>query len=199
MEFRCILFWDTSESDILVESRCIWNIWFLEHTSEMHDLGPVRCIIELVSVGDTSGLRFQRPSRCTWVQIYLQYTSGWANIGHFRCIAKNCQNKIHRNSGFSSNPDVSQLISRDYTYIPSKYTPAQADFNKNIHRNSVISPNPDVFQLISREYTSISSQHTPARINLTLISRGYTCFPSQYIPAQARPHLKSSIRDAALS
>ncbi len=35
MEFRCILFWDTSESDIFVESRCIRNIWFLEYTSEM--------------------------------------------------------------------------------------------------------------------------------------------------------------------
>ena len=35
MEFRCILFWDTSESDIFVASRCIWNVWFLEHTSEM--------------------------------------------------------------------------------------------------------------------------------------------------------------------
>ena len=71
MEFRCILFLDTSESDVFVESRCIWNIWFLEHTSGIHDLGPVRCIIALVSVGDTSGLRFQFPSRCTEVQIYL--------------------------------------------------------------------------------------------------------------------------------
>ena len=35
MEFRCILFLDTSESGVLVESRCIWNVWFLEHTSEM--------------------------------------------------------------------------------------------------------------------------------------------------------------------
>ena len=146
MEFRCILFLDTSESGILVESRCIWNIWFYAHTSEMLDLGPFRCIVTLVSVGDTSGLRFQRPSRCTWVQIYLQYTSGWANIGHFRCIAKNCQNKIHRNSGFSSNPDVSQLISRDYTSIPSKSIPARINLT-----------------LISREYTHISSQHTPAQ------------------------------------
>ena len=39
----CLLLWssdvffflDTSESDILVASRCIWNVWFLEHTSEM--------------------------------------------------------------------------------------------------------------------------------------------------------------------
>ncbi len=177
-------FLDTSESGILVESRCIWNIWFYAHTSEMPDLGPFRCIITLVSVGDTSGLRFQCPSRCTWVQIYLQYTSGWANIGYFRCIDKNCQNKIHRNSGFSSNPDVSQLISREYTRIPSQYIPAQADFNKNIHRNSVISPNPDVSQLISRDYTYIPSQHTPARFNLTLISREYTCFPSKSTPAQ---------------
>ena len=86
VEFRCILFLDTSESGILVESRCIWNIWFYAHTSEMLDLGPFRCIVTLVSVGDTSGLRFQRPSRCTWVQIYLQYTSGWVNIGYFRWI-----------------------------------------------------------------------------------------------------------------
>ena len=45
MEFRCILFLDTSESNILEESRCIWNIWFYAHTSEMPDLGPSRCII----------------------------------------------------------------------------------------------------------------------------------------------------------
>ena len=96
VEFRCILFLDTSESGIFVESRCIWNVWFLEHTSEMPGLGPFRCIIALVSVDDTSGLRFQFPSRCTEDQIYLEYTSGWANIGYFRCIAKNCQNKIHR-------------------------------------------------------------------------------------------------------
>ena len=38
MEFRCILFLDTSESGILVESRCIRNVWFLEHTSEMPNL-----------------------------------------------------------------------------------------------------------------------------------------------------------------
>ena len=125
MEFRCILFLDTSESDVFVESRCIWNIWFLEHTSGMHDLGPVRCIIELVSVGDTSGLRFQFPSRCTEIQIYLINTSGWANIDYFRCIAKNRQNKIHRNSTIYGNPDAFQLISREYTCIPSQHTPAQ--------------------------------------------------------------------------
>ena len=124
MEFRCILFLDTSESGILVESRCIWNVWFLEHTSEMPDLEPSRCTETLVSVGDTSGLRFQCPSRCTWVQIYLRNTSGWANIGYFRCIAYNCQNKIHRNSTISSNPDVFLLISRDYTCLPSQSIPA---------------------------------------------------------------------------
>ena len=117
--FRCILFLDTSESGVFVESRCIWNVWFLGYTSEMPDLEPARCIIALVSVGDTSGLSFQCPSRCTWVQIYLQYTSGWANIGHFRCIAKYRQNKIHRNSVIHSHPDVSHLISREYTRIPS--------------------------------------------------------------------------------
>ncbi len=69
MEFRCILFLDTSESDVLGASRCILNIWFYAHTSEMPDLGPFRCIITLVSIGDTSGLRFRCPSRCTWVQI----------------------------------------------------------------------------------------------------------------------------------
>ena len=35
MEFRCILFLDTSESDVFGSSRCIRNVWFLEHTSEM--------------------------------------------------------------------------------------------------------------------------------------------------------------------
>ena len=49
MEFRCILFLDTSESGIFVESRSIWNVWFLEHTSEMPGLGPFRCIVTLVS------------------------------------------------------------------------------------------------------------------------------------------------------
>ena len=78
-------------------------------------------------------------------QIYLRNTSGWANIGYFRCIAYNCQNKIHRNSGFSSNPDVFQLISRDSTRFSSKCIPAQADFNKNIHRNDQKSGHPDVF------------------------------------------------------
>ena len=49
VEFRCILFLDTSESGILVESRCIRNVWFLEHTSEMPTLEAFRCIIALVS------------------------------------------------------------------------------------------------------------------------------------------------------
>ena len=115
MEFRCILFLDTSESDIFVESRCIWNIWFYAHTSEMPDLESARCIIALVSVSDTSGLKFQCPSRCTRFKIQKEYTSGWANVGHFRCIAHNCQNKIHRNSKFPPNPDVFKLISRDST------------------------------------------------------------------------------------
>ena len=130
MEFRCILFLDTSESGVYVESRCIWNIWFFSHTSEMPDLGPVRCIIALVSIGDTSGLRFQCPSRCMEVQIYLNNTSGWANIGYFRCIASNRQNKIHRNSVIHTNPDAFQLISRDATSILSQHTPAQAGKNK---------------------------------------------------------------------
>ena len=125
---------------------------FLPHTSESPKLGAPRCIIALVSVGDTSGLRFQCPSRCTQVQIYLKYTSGWANIGHFRCIAKNSQNKIHRNSGFSSNPDVFILISREYTCSPSQHIPARAGFT-----------------LISREYTYISSQYIPAQAGLTMI------------------------------
>ena len=127
-EFRCIILGDTSESDIFVASRCICNVWFYAHTSEMPGLGPFRCISALVSIGDTSGLRFQFPSRCTALQIYLKNTSGWANIDHFRCIAKYRHSKIHRSSGFSSNPDVFQIISRDATYIPSQSTPAQAGF-----------------------------------------------------------------------
>ena len=112
---------------------------FYAHTSEMPDLGPFRCIIALVSVGDTSGLRFQCPSRCTEVQIYLQYTSGWANIGYFRCIAKYRHPKIHRSSGFSSNPDVFQLISRDYTSIPSKSIPARVNLTL-ISRDAAYTP-----------------------------------------------------------
>ena len=121
------------------------------------------------------------------IQLYLKVRAlalfYFINLHHYTYITY-CQNKIHRNSGFSFNPDVSQLISRDSTRFSSKCIPAQADFNKNIHRNSVISPNPDVSQLISREYTCPLSQYTPARINLTLISREYTCFPSQLTPAQ---------------
>ncbi len=99
-----------------VSGMCgFWNI----HRRCYH-LGSFRCIVTLVSVGGTSGLRFQCPSRCTEAQIYLRNTSGWANIGHFRCIAKYRQNKIHRNSVIHSNPDVSQLISREYTYSPSQ-------------------------------------------------------------------------------
>ena len=139
MEFRCILFLDTSESDIFVASRCIWNIWFLEHTSEMLESGPFRCIVTLVSVGDTSGLRFQFPSRCTEAQIYLKYTSGWANIGHVRCIAQNRHPKIHRNSKFTLNPDVSQLISRDYTSIPLKSIPARINLTL-ISRDAAYTP-----------------------------------------------------------
>ena len=122
--------------------------------------------LTLVSVGDTSGLRFQCPSRCTKVQYQVKNTSGWANIGHFRCIAKNSQNKIHRNSGFSSNPDVFQLISREYPCFPSKCIPAQADFNKNIHRNGQKSSHPDVFILISRDYTCFPLQNTPAQAGI---------------------------------
>ncbi len=146
-----------------------WNI----HRKCPH-LGPFRCIVTLVSVGDTSGLRFQCPSRCTEVQIYLYNTSGWANIGYSRCIAKKLhieihryssihnnpdvsKSSIHRKSKFSSNPDVFKLISREYTCSSSKSTPAQADFNKKIHRNSTNYSNPDVFQLISREYSYIPS------------------------------------------
>ncbi len=106
----------------------MYGFWHIHR--RCYHLGPFRCIVTLVSVGDTSGLRFQCPSRCTETQIYLRNTSGWANIGHFRCIAKYRQNKIHRNSVIHSNPDVSQLISREYTYSPSQSIPARAGKNK---------------------------------------------------------------------
>ena len=125
---------------------------FLPHTSEPPKLGASRCIITLVSEGDTSGLRFQCPSRCTEVQIYLYNTSGWANIGHFRCIAKDRLTKIHRDSSIHSNPDVFQLISRDYTYISSQRTPARINLT-----------------LISREYACFPSQSTPAQAGFTMI------------------------------
>ena len=139
------------------------------------------------------------------IQLYLKVRAlalfYFINLHHYTYIT-NCQNKIHRNSGFSSNPDVFQLISRDSTRFSSKYTPAQADFNKNIHRNSKFSSNPDVFQLISREYTCFPSQYIPAQADFNknihrnsvispnpdvfqLISREYTCFPSKFTPAQA--------------
>ena len=90
------------------------TVWFLEHTSEMPNLGPVRCIVTLVSVGDTSGLRFQCPSRCTWVQIYLEYTSGWADIDYFRCISFFRHYLIHRDSIIHGHSDVSQFkVHRD--------------------------------------------------------------------------------------
>ena len=142
MEFRCVLFGDTSESDVFGASRCIWNVWSLEHTSETPDLGPFRCIITLVSVGDTSGLRIRFPSRCTEVQILIKYTSGWANTGHFRCIALKCQNKIHRNSVIHSHPDVSK---------------------SSIHRKSRFSSNPDVFHInFPRFYLSTLESYSRA-------------------------------------
>ena len=117
-----------------------WNI----HRKCPH-LGPFRCIVTLVSVGDTSGLRFQCPSRCTEVQIYIYNTSGWANIGHFRCIAKKLQIEIHRDSSIHSNPDVSK---------------------SSIHRNYSFIPNPDVFILISRDCTCFPLQNTPAQAGI---------------------------------
>ena len=96
----------------------------------MSDLGSFRCIITLVPVGDTSGLKFQCPPRCMEIQIYLKYTSGWGNIGLFRCIAKECLSKIHRNSVIHIHPDVYQLISRDSTRFPLQRIPAQAGKNK---------------------------------------------------------------------
>ena len=167
MELRCILFLDTSESDIFAESRCIWNVWFLEHTSEMPDLGPSRCTETLVSVGDTSGLRLLFPSRCTEVQILIHYTSGWANIGHFRCIANFHHIEIHRNSPIHTNPDVFQLISREYTLIPSKVIPAQAGKTKQNTSEFDNSYQSRCIQLISREYTCSLSQPTPAQAGKT--------------------------------
>ena len=133
----------------------------------MPNLEPARCIIALVPVGDTSGLKFQCPSRCTGLQIYLKYTSGWANIGHFRCIAPNRQNKIHRKSKFSSNPDAFQLISRDATRFLSQHTPAQAGKNKqntsefdNSYQSRCISNNfPRCYLLSLEVYPRASHPH----------------------------------------
>ena len=129
-----------------VSGMCgFWNI----HRKYQH-LGPFRCIVTQVSVGDTSGLRFQCPSRCTKVQYQVKNTSGWANIGLFRCIASNRQISPKQNTSEFSNfiqsrcisinfprfyslsltvyPRASQpqLISREYTRSPSRYIPAQA-------------------------------------------------------------------------
>ena len=95
----------------------------------------------------------------------MYFFGGYIGIIYFRGIPmylEYCQNKIHRNSGFSSNPDVSQLISREYTYILSKHTPAQVGQNK-IHRNSRFSSNSDVspriYHVISKQSFNI---RTPA-------------------------------------
>ena len=86
----------------------------LEHTSEMPDLGPSRCTEALVSVGDTSGLRFLCPSRCTETQNQVNNTSGWADIGHFRCISFFRHYLIHRDSIIHEYSDVSQFkVHRD--------------------------------------------------------------------------------------
>ena len=146
-------------------------MWFLEHTSEMPDLGPVRCIVTLVSVGDTSGLRIRFPSRCTWVQILIKYTSGWVNIDHSRCIAKKCQNKIHRNSVIHNHPDVSK---------------------SSIHRKPRFSSNPDVFHInFPRFYLSSLAAYSRAS-QPHLISREYTYIPSKSPPAQAGKTNKNS-------
>ena len=88
-------------------------------------------------------------------KIQEEHTSGWANTGYFRCIANYRQNKIHRDSSIHSHPDVSkfgihrkskfssnldvfQLISREYTRIPSQSIPAQAGKTSKIHRKSSI-------------------------------------------------------------
>ena len=118
----CLILWssdvfflgDTSESDVLGTSRCIWNTWFYAHTSEMPDLEPSRCTEALVSVGDTSGLRFQCPSRCTKVQYQVNNTSGWADIDYFRCISFFRHYLIHRDSIIHGHSDVSHFkVHRD--------------------------------------------------------------------------------------
>ena len=149
----------------------------------------ISCIIQIyLKVRALALFYFINLHHYTYItQIYLHNTSGWANTGYFRCIAKNRQNKIHRNSKFSSNPDVSQLISRDDNSIPSQHTPAQVNLTL-ISRDDTSIPSQHTparinLTLISREYTHIPSQHTPARVNLTLISRDATYIPSQHTPA----------------
>ena len=85
-------------------------------------------------------------------------TSGWANIDYFRCIAKYHHSEIHRNPAIHSHPDVSHLISREYTYISSQYIPARAGKTNKIHRNPAIHSHPDVSHLISRDSTRFPSQ-----------------------------------------
>ena len=196
MEFRCILFWDTSESDIFVESRCIWNVWFLEHTSEMLDLRAFPMYYDTGFSRRYIGIKISMTIPMYGSPNQSNNTSGWANIDYFRCIAKYHHSEIHRNPAIHSHPDVSHLISREYTYISSQYIPARAGKTNKIHRNSKFSPNPDVSQLISRECTCLPSQHIPARAGKTnkihrnskfspnpdvfiLISRDSTRFPSQ--------------------
>ena len=137
----------------------------------MSDVEPFRCIVTLVLVGDTSGLRLLFPSRCTEVQILIKYTSGWVNIGHFRCIANFNHIKIHRNSVIHNHPDVSK---------------------SSIHRKPSFSSNPDVFHInFPRFYLSSLAAYSRA-------SRSHNNFPRIYLFTLAaysrasRPHFNFS-------
>ena len=136
MKFRCILFLDTSESGVFVESRCIWNVWFLDHTSEMPPFRafPMYCYTSFSRryIGIEISMPIPMYGGSNLSKIYI----GMGQHRLFPMYRQKCQNKIHRKSAINSHPDVSK---------------------SSIHRKPRFSTKPDVSHLISREYTCIPS------------------------------------------
>ena len=130
VEFRCILFLDTSESDILRASRCIRNVWFYAHTSEMHDLGGFPMYYCNSFSRRYIGIKNSMPiPMYVGPNLYIKHIG----MGQSRLFPMYRQKLPKQNTSefqvFIQSRCI-QIISREYTYIPSQYIPAQAGKNK---------------------------------------------------------------------
>ena len=130
MEFRCILFWDTSESDIFVASRCIWNVWFLEHTSEMPPFRafPMYCYSSFSR--RYIGIKNSMPiPMYGGPNLYIKYIG----MGQSRLFPMYRQKLPKQNTSefrvFIQSRCI-QIISREYTCFSSQCIPAQVGKNK---------------------------------------------------------------------
>ena len=85
------------------------------------------------------------------IQLYLKVRAlalfYFINLHHYTYIT-NCQNKIHRNSGFSSNPDVFKKYPANIPAFPRSVSPRKRAKTNKIHRNSTNNGHPDVFKKI---------------------------------------------------